>query len=106
MAVRKVIVRVFFSFDGRFQVFKLGHTYGVVSSELPTGWFHLTIIYEGKGNGLKVYYDGVLKSSDSESHPGGYDARGSGRIVIGRKYAAYNGHNSEVMVDELALWNS
>ena len=87
-------------------MFELGHSYGVVSAELPSGWFHLTIIYEGKGNGFKVYYDGVLKFSDSESRPGGYDTRGSGRIVIGRKYAAYNGHNSGVMVDELALWKN
>ena len=84
----------------------MGHTYGVVSSELPTRWFHLTIIYEGKGNGFKVYYDGVLKSSDSEGHPTGYEARSSGRIVIGRKSTTYNGYNSEVMVDELALWNN
>ena len=87
-------------------MFELGHSYGVVSAEPLSGWFHLTIIYEGKGNGFKVYYDGVLKSSDSEGQPHGYEALGSGRIVIGRKYAAFNGHNVEVMVDELALWNN
>ena len=87
-------------------MFELGHTYGTVSAEPPSGWIHLTIIYEGKGNGFKVYYDGVLKSSDSEGHPHGYDTQGSGRIMIGRKYTTYNGYNAEVMVDELALWNN
>ena len=78
----------------------------MVSAEPLSGWFHLTIIYEGKGNGFKVYYDGVLKSSVSEGHSIAYETRGSGRIMIGRKYAAANGFYAEVMVDELALWNN
>ena len=84
----------------------MDYDYVVGSAEPPSGWFYLAIIYEGKGNGFKVYYDGVLKSADTQGRPTSYKTQTSGRMVIGRRSTAHNGRNAEVMVDELALWNN
>ena len=81
------------------------HDYLTIVTERPGDWFHLTIVYEGKGNGFKVYYDGVLK----HFQPYRFTAsriESTGRMVIGRQYVSGNNHYAAVMVDELTLWNN
>ena len=83
----------------------MDNNYVTAVAGIPNGWFHLTIVYQGKGNGFKAYYDGALKTIQPLRVTAN-QIESSGRMVIGRKYVSENKYYSAVMVDELTLWNN
>ena len=82
-----------------------GH-FSLYVSGIPSGWFHLAVSILGPsdGEGFRVYYDGVLKGSDS-SRGGGTKSGNSGQLVLGRRLIDLNSYYASVTVDELTLWN-
>ena len=83
----------------------MDNNYATAVAGTPSGWFHLAIVYQGKGNGFKVYYDGALKNTPPLKIITN-QIESSGKMVIGRKYVSENKYYSAVMVDELTLWNN
>ena len=51
-----------------------------------------------------MYYDGVLKGSDT-SLGGGTKSGNSGQLVLGRRLVDLGGFYASVTVDELTLWS-
>ena len=82
-------------------------SYYRVSTKNPTGWFHLTIIYHGTGNGLSVYYDGELMGNTKTSIGSLYDGvPSSGKMAIGKEEYDVDDKYATMVIDELTLWNN
>ena len=93
-------------YDSRYEMKLTSGQFSLGVSGIPSGWFHLVVSIVGpsNGEGLRVYYNGVLKGSDSSK--GGGTANGnSGQLVIGRRLVTVNGFFASVTVDELTLWS-
>ena len=71
-------------------------------------WIHLALIYKGSEDqhqGIIIYRDGIKEGRgvdiidyDEEKHP-------SGVFKIGRLFEDPDSQYSEVMLDELSIWN-
>ena len=72
----------------------------------PTGWFHLTLVFHGAGNGASVYYDGTLMDTDTSGFGSSLKTVSSGQMVLGRQKCDYDGKYATVNVDELTLWDN
>ena len=72
----------------------------------PSGWFHLVVNYIGpeEGEGIRVYYDGVLVGSDTRKNVHTI-SEGNGQIAIGRFYNNNKWRDGSVVVDDLILFN-
>ena len=95
------------SFLSRYRVVLRTKYYEVIPGATPSGWLHVTIIYHGDGNGLSVYYDGILKDMDTTTTGNGYQAASSnGHMVLGRQRYSHDGNYASAIMDELTLWNN
>ena len=76
------------------------------STYKPNGWFHLVVNFIGQdnGQGVRIYYDGELKATDTSKYGSAYNP-GDGRIVIGRYSTNSNAHYNSVQMDELLIFN-
>ena len=66
----------------------------------------MALVYHGpnNGQGITVYQDGTQVEHDDTRYNQLY-TRGSGSMVIGRKYTFKDDHYTSVAVDELTMWN-
>ena len=80
--------------------------YYIASATKPDGWFHLIVNFIGQddGQGVRIYYDGELKATDTSKHAAIHNP-GDGRIVIGRYYTNYNTYYNSFQMDELLFFN-
>jgi len=76
-----------------------GHTCGPASTELNTDeWYHVTGVFDGSQ--LRVYINGSLENAEDHA---GEITTSDGPIIIG-SYAG-TGYKSNVVIDELAIFN-
>ena len=72
-----------------------------------TGWYPLGFIYHGPNNtqGIWVYHNGTLVWNDANKAVKTFTSVSSGTVVIGKLLTNRNNRYSNVMVDELTLWD-
>jgi len=76
-----------------------GHTCGPESTDLNTGeWYHVTGVFDGSQ--LRIYINGSLENAEDHA---GEITTSDGPIIIG-SYAG-TGYKSNVIIDELAIFN-
>ena len=71
-------------------------------------WIHLALVYKGPENqyqGNIIYLDGIRKNSGVNKRNYGGRKYPSGVLRIGRLFEDQSSQYSEVMVDELSIWN-
>ena len=84
--------------------------YGVLETDLtpPSGnvWNHIVLNYLGRvsGQGIRIYYNGVLTGSDTTSHSGTF-SDGPGRVLVGRWAERHAGDFAGVDLDEILMFN-
>lgn len=73
-------------------------------TDLPSEWFHVTLVLNGAGDGIKFYTDGIESASGTEltGQPG---YQGNNGLVAGRFYVTVSDRYADVEVDELKFWN-
>ena len=89
----------------------IGTPYQIAATALltspTTGWIHMMVSYSGQSNAetIEIYINGVLmaSSNDTSNHPHG---TGNGQIVLGRYYTNSHQLYQNVMLDELAFFNT
>ena len=71
-------------------------------------WIHVALLYKGLENqheGIIIYLDGIQEDSGVNKRDYGGRKHPSGVFKIGRLFDNPNSRYSEVMVDELSIWN-
>ena len=74
---------------------------------LDNQWTHVVLTYIGpnRGQGIRLFLDGVRKDSDSSLSSYNYTA-GDGRVVVGRQYVNIDYYYyASVEIDELIFFN-
>ena len=76
------------------------------SDEIPNGWFHVILNYEGPDNseGFTTYFNGRLVMSDRRKRPDN-NSPGNARMAIGRSFTEIDDFYSSMEMDELAMFN-
>ena len=74
----------------------------VFETTRPTGWFHIVLTLQEKN--VTVYYNTGMQSGEREDWIG-HEADGPSDTVIGRYFVDYDDLHSNVIMDELAMWN-
>ena len=71
-------------------------------------WFRFTVVYDSKSNnndgaGNKVYVDGTMYPM--ERHKPESSPQGTGDMVLGRTVTNEDRSYSNVLIDDLIMWN-
>ena len=89
----------------RYKMYTRDGLYSITIPGKPTGWFHLTMVYQGVSNTVVIYYNGE-EVGKGFKYIWQLRISGSGHIVIGRGANDFDGLYSTMEIDELTLWNN
>ena len=67
------------------------------------GWFHTVLNF--MGDRMRIYHDGVVRSTLPVDASPSSHIPGDGRIVIGRWFSELDSNYASVQVDELLFFN-
>ena len=74
--------------------------------DVPSGWFHFTIVFHGPehGQGFTVYGNTDSLTSTTLVNKT-YISNSSGVVILGKLYEERDRHFGSLVVDELTFWN-
>ena len=92
--------------DSRFEVRVLDRYFVRNAVSIPSGWFHLALVFHGPedGEGITMHRNEDHWTSRSLQDSNGFKNT-SGTVIIGRLYSDRDSNYGNVMVDELTFWN-
>ena len=90
----------------RFEVRLLDTYFTKNGVNIPSGWFHLVLVFHGPehGQGFTIHRNGNHWRAGSAIDTNDY-GNTSGNTIIGRLYSDRDNNYSNMMVDELTFWN-
>ena len=82
--------------------------YVVMVNKKPSGWFHLTIVYNNYDNdyNMEVYYDAEAVGTMHTIADTQPSNASSGNMTVGRLEYDSDGNYATLEIDELTLWNN
>ena len=86
----------------------IGTGYFHTGLDVPSGWFHLALVFHGpeNGQGFTLYVDNT-SLTDSKMYVTNNDSTrySSGAVILGKSVVDRNNNYGSLSVDELTFWN-